>query len=64
MGDFLKETVVRPMATRLGTFAGAYLLSYGVNQHDTNTIVAGAIAAILVAVDLVAAYRTNRKAVR
>lgn len=62
MVDFLKETVVGPLARRLGTFAGAYLLSYGVNQHDTNTIVAGIVAAALVACDLFAAYRSGRRA--
>lgn len=62
MADFLKETIFGPLARRLGTFAGAYLLSLGVNQHDTNTIVAGITCAALVAIDLIAAYRSGRKA--
>lgn len=61
MKDFLKETVFGPLARRLGTFAGAYLLSFGVNTHDTNTIVAGVICALLVAFDLVSAHMSGRK---
>lgn len=64
MADFLKETVFGPLARRLGTFAGAYLLSMGVSDHDANTIVAGITCAALVAVDLIASYRSGRKAVR
>lgn len=64
MGDFLKETVFGPLARRLGTFAGAYLLSMGVSAHDTNTIVAGITCAALVSLDLIAAYRSGRKADR
>lgn len=60
MLDFMKETILGPLARRLGTFAGAYLLSLGVNQHDTNTIIAGLTCAVLVAFDLIAAYRSGK----
>lgn len=61
MLDFVKETILGPLARRLGTFAGAYLLSQGVNQHDVNTIIAGLTCACLVAFDLIAAYRSGHK---
>lgn len=64
MGDFLKETVVGPIARRLGTLAGGYMLSLGVNQHDSSTIAAGAVCAVLVAFDLVMAYRSGHKAAK
>lgn len=61
MGDFLKETIVGPIARRVGTLAGGYFLSLGVNQHDSSTIAAGIVCACLVAFDLIMAYKSGHK---
>ena len=48
---FVSE-VTKPIARRVGSIASGYLISVGVSQDVTTTIVTGLTAAILVGVDL------------
>ena len=52
--------IAKPMVRRLGTFFGGYLVSVGVASDTATQIATGAVAAVLVAVDLVQSKISRR----
>ena len=54
------KAIIGPIAARVGTALGSALVTLGVATDDVNIIVAGAVAAITVAVDLFVANKWGR----
>lgn len=59
----IKETVVGPLSTRLGTLLAGVLAPYGVHADFANMVAIGVIGTGLVACDLVLAQLRKRKIV-
>lgn len=58
----IRDNVLLPLFTRLGTMIGAVLLSAGVQQELAEQAILGVIAVCLIGVDLVMSYLGRRKA--
>lgn len=56
MKKFILKEIAGPVVRRIGTMLGAYMIASGVADETANVIVAGVIAAIGLAVDLVASH--------
>lgn len=54
------EEILKPIMTRFGTAIGAFLLTLGATTHEVDTIVAGALAAAGLGLDLVLERRRVR----
>ncbi|TIS45691.1 hypothetical protein [Mesorhizobium sp.] len=54
MKNVLLRTIVVPLATRLGTALGAYLMAKGLDGGLADQLVNGLLAVVLVGCDLVA----------
>lgn len=52
----LRDNVVLPLLTRLGTMAGTVLIGYGVQQELAEQAILGVIAVGLIGFDLIMSY--------
>lgn len=57
----LRDNVVLPLLTRLGTMAGTVLIGYGVQQELAEQAILGVIALGLIGFDLVMSYVRHKK---
>lgn len=57
----IKETVIAPLSTRLGTLLAGVLAPFGVNSDWAHMLAIGIIGACLIAGDLVLAQLRKRK---
>lgn len=57
----LRDNILLPLLTRLGTAAGSLLMAWGVQQELAEQAILGVIALGLIAFDLVASYVNRRR---
>lgn len=58
----IRDNILLPLATRLGTILGTVLMGAGVQQELAEQAILGVIAACLISFDLVMSYIGRRKA--
>lgn len=57
----IRENIVLPLLTRLGTMAGTLLMGYGVQQELAEQAILGVIALGLIGFDLIMSYVGRNK---
>lgn len=60
----IRENILLPLFTRLGTMLGTVLLGAGVQQELAEQAILGVIAVCLIAFDLVMSYIRRRTAIK